>query len=293
MTSHSDVAHRWAQLEPESTGHLTGSNMFYEGATIYSYGYHFPIARHVRDVSGKHVVLLTTDSYSSSTGTHKSRTSEACLHLNVFSVPYVTASTKAEHKSNYKAMKETLHERFIAVGRKRRALEWASWAYQTYLYDLRKLNSYTAAFKLGFKAVPLPESLESLLELSRADIAKARKAAAIKSKKLRAQYAGQAKEWFEGKTYSVPRDAGTFLRLRNNSTVETSHNASFPVEHAKKAWEFIKKCHQAKQRWEAKGHAIKVGYYSIDWIDTRGNLKAGCHKLKHSEMLRFATSQGW
>jgi len=264
--------------------------MFYDGATIYSYGYHFPIAKHVRDAGGEHVVLFTTDSYSSSTSTHKSHTSGACSHLNVFQVPCVTASTKTEHKSNYKAMKETLHEQLITLGRKRVGLERA---YKAYIDNLKQLNSYTAAFKLGFKAMPLPESLEDLLKLSKDDIAKARKADAIKAKKLRAKYAEQAKEWLAGKAYSIPRGAGTFLRLRNNATVETSHNASFPIEHAKKAWKFIKKCHQAKQKWEANGHTIKVGYYSIERIDTKGNLKAGCHKLQYSEMLRFATLQGW
>jgi len=155
MTSHSDVAHRWAQLEPESTECLTGCNMFYDGATIYSYGYHFPIAKHVRDAGGEHVVLFTTDSYSSSTSTHKSHTSGACSHLNVFQVPCVTASTKAVHKSNYKAMKKALRERLIALGRKRTALDWH---YKAYIDALKKLNSYTAAFKLGFKAMPLPEA---------------------------------------------------------------------------------------------------------------------------------------
>jgi len=290
MTSHIELAHRWAQLGPESTSQLTGCNMFYDGATIYSYGEHFPIAKHVRDASGKHVVLFTTDSYSSSTGKHKSHASSACSHLNVFSVPCVTARTKAAHKGNYKAMKKALREHLITIGRKRVGLEWA---YKTYIDALKQLNSYTAAFKLGFKAMPLPESLECLIKLSKDDIAKARKADAIKARKLRAQYVGQAKEWIEGKAYSVPCGAGTFLRLRNDTTVETSRNAIFPIEHAKKAWKFINKCHQAKQKWKANGHTIKVGYYSIEWIDAKGNLKAGCHKLQYSEMLRFATLQGW
>lgn len=62
------VAHLWANKSKQSA---SGSHFYFEGDTIYSYGRHFPIARHAIH-KGKPCVLFTTDDYSSSTSRHKS-----------------------------------------------------------------------------------------------------------------------------------------------------------------------------------------------------------------------------
>jgi len=54
----------------ERTG--TANNMFIDGDTIYSYGRHFPIARH-----HKGVVLFNPDGYSNTTAKHKFKVSYA------------------------------------------------------------------------------------------------------------------------------------------------------------------------------------------------------------------------
>src|SRR5579871_264701 len=79
-----EIAHQWAHGASES-GH--GSHFYFEGAVIYSYGAHFPIARlfeHSR--TGKQCVLFTSRGYSSSTARHKSYVSSACSHLDVYEV---------------------------------------------------------------------------------------------------------------------------------------------------------------------------------------------------------------
>lgn len=83
--SHDVVAHNWAH----QTGRKRrGFNVFYEGATIYSYGHHFPIAKHVVTPSGERVVVMTRDSYSISTSKHISIVWRAASHL-----PMVELST--------------------------------------------------------------------------------------------------------------------------------------------------------------------------------------------------------
>jgi hypothetical protein len=57
--------------------------MFFEGATIFSYGYHFHIARFVNRKRKGQCVLFTTQSYSSSTGGHKNIARSALRGLNV------------------------------------------------------------------------------------------------------------------------------------------------------------------------------------------------------------------
>lgn len=74
----SQVAHLWANRSRERA---KGSNFYFEGDTIYSYGSHFPIARHFGGV-----VLFTNQSYSVSTSRHISYVRQACTHLRRFTV---------------------------------------------------------------------------------------------------------------------------------------------------------------------------------------------------------------
>lgn len=60
------VARLWA-TQAQDEAH--GSNFYFRGDTIYSYGSHFPIARHITH-KGKPAVLLTTRYYSVTTSKH-------------------------------------------------------------------------------------------------------------------------------------------------------------------------------------------------------------------------------
>ena len=46
LKNHHEVCHFWANQIQDSG---KASNMFYERDIIYSYGYHFPIAKHIKD----------------------------------------------------------------------------------------------------------------------------------------------------------------------------------------------------------------------------------------------------
>ena len=60
MATHDAVAHAWAN---KTKPRLKGTNMYFEGDTIYSYGDHFPVARHVCTDRNDNVVLFTTREY--------------------------------------------------------------------------------------------------------------------------------------------------------------------------------------------------------------------------------------
>ena len=62
------VAHLWANEKKESA---RGSNFFFEGRSIYSYGYHFEVGRIVRNKCGEKAYLLNDKYYSSSTCKHQ------------------------------------------------------------------------------------------------------------------------------------------------------------------------------------------------------------------------------
>lgn len=79
------VAQLWANKAQETAQNSNKSFYFYEG-TIYSYGTHFPIAKHVTNKHGESAVLFTTRNYSHSTSAHKSLVRRACRHLTMFNV---------------------------------------------------------------------------------------------------------------------------------------------------------------------------------------------------------------
>ena len=62
------VAHLWAHEQEESA---LGSNFFFEGTSIYSYGHHFEVGRIVKNKQGKKAYLINEDYYSVTTSKHQ------------------------------------------------------------------------------------------------------------------------------------------------------------------------------------------------------------------------------
>lgn len=66
--NNSMVAHLWAHEQEESA---SGSNFFFVGTSIYSYGYHFEVGRIVKNKQGKKAYLINEDYYSATTSKHQ------------------------------------------------------------------------------------------------------------------------------------------------------------------------------------------------------------------------------
>jgi len=85
--NHDQIARAWAAREVPEQGNK-GHHIFCDRNTIYSYGYHFPIARFV----DSETVLFNADGYSKSTGRHKSivrwQLRRQCPDVTVFTLPH-------------------------------------------------------------------------------------------------------------------------------------------------------------------------------------------------------------
>lgn len=89
--NNSMVAHLWANEKKESAN---GSNFFFEGESIYSYGYHFEAGRIVRNKRGEKAYLLNNEYYSTSTSAHQGYIYGAIpTGSKVFSVGYNMSNT--------------------------------------------------------------------------------------------------------------------------------------------------------------------------------------------------------
>lgn len=85
------VAHLWANEKKESA---RGSNFFFEGESIYSYGYHFEVGRIVRNKRGEKAYLINNMHQSNSTSMHQYYVRQATpTGSKVFHVGYNMSNT--------------------------------------------------------------------------------------------------------------------------------------------------------------------------------------------------------
>lgn len=80
-----EVAHLWAHAAQD---YARGSNMYFRGSVVYSYGEHFPMGIRFTDKSGEPVFVLTDDGYSPTTSGHQNYVRRAVNHYGkTFHVP--------------------------------------------------------------------------------------------------------------------------------------------------------------------------------------------------------------
>lgn len=82
---HANTCHVWAQQNRETwRGQSSDGRIRFKGATIYSYGSHFPMANFTaRKFDGQRIVLINGAGYSVSTGKHKRLVGNALSGLDV------------------------------------------------------------------------------------------------------------------------------------------------------------------------------------------------------------------
>ena len=86
FSSHASLSHAWANQTHEIG---KASAMFFEGPVIYSYGYHYEIARFIQAPNGENVVFINTNGYSVSTSKHTGHViSSIPENITKFYVPF-------------------------------------------------------------------------------------------------------------------------------------------------------------------------------------------------------------
>lgn len=77
-----ELAHLWANQSCESA---KGSNFYFEGPKIFSYGPHFPVAKLV-EIEGRTVALFNPKRYSPTTSQHQAMARSAACHLESYHI---------------------------------------------------------------------------------------------------------------------------------------------------------------------------------------------------------------
>lgn len=282
-----EVAHLWANRSRPSA---KGSHFYFEGDTIYSYGSHFPIARH-----HKGVVLFTTKRYSSTTAKHKSYVRQACSHLTVFEVAKPFLDPAGPDVKDYA---DQIKGVALSAGRARNP----DWKLKQLEALVAEANAFCAHFKFKTRfSMPDDATMATLKERAKVSAERERKATIAKQAKFERECAETVQKWLAGESVQVPYQLGTvYLRkiVRNNNyldvdmaaEMQTSKGALVPLSEAERAFRFA--MIQRAKGWRKNGDQFKVGDYQLDAVNEQG-VVAGCHRIGWPEIERFAKLQGW
>lgn len=86
FSSHASLSHAWANQTHEIG---KASAMFFDGPVIYSYGYHYEIARYIDAPNGEKVCFINSNGYSNSTAKHTNHVSRAIpKNITKYYVPF-------------------------------------------------------------------------------------------------------------------------------------------------------------------------------------------------------------
>lgn len=294
------VAHVWAQQnQPE--GKSGNGNFYFIGATIYSYGRHFPVARFCIAKGGKKYALVTERHYSISTTRHVSYVRQSIPH----NVPVFFVSDPGSENIRAQFEEAVRREVLAAVNVKSRAKSVADRIALRHIgaaiHLVQRANEF-AAYTGERWRLREPEASPDYVEKARA--AKTREDARVERKRQEQEALRLEQnrvviaEWLAGKDqarFRLPRfDAecgGAALRIKGDE-LQTSHGASVPLAHAVRAFRFLKLCREHSRSWDRNGHSIRVGQFTIDSVAPDGSFRAACHDIRWPEIERVARQAG-
>lgn len=288
-----ELLHVWASQSKEKG---KCGNVFFEGASCYSYGHHFEMARITRGM-----VLMNERDYSATTRKHKSYCRGAVTDKTVIEVP-----SFEDHKGNIQSLLKGLESELFELSRARVRLEYRLSWYQgrvdtvleyadTFKKEIgaklhgqvvkvwkRRNEPFTPALRKQFEA----RALAAREHAKKERIEREARAAARKAE-LQAEYDG----WKAGTVDRLPWGAMNLfpvaLRIWTNEdetqVIETSRGATVPLIEARKLY------HALKQSPAIDG--MRIGHYTVTGV--RGtDLIIGCHTIPMGEVARMAVKLG-
>ena len=311
----SEIPHLWfhqTQSDARSQG-----NVFFNGDTIYSYGEHFPIARHVTNKRGCKAVLFTTAHYSVTTSSHCAAVRQAIpTGTLVFRVPNLADDVwngqRIDHDANLNYFVTETAQHITTASRAR-----STRAITSNLELARNLVESARAYGkfFGVKVPKLPvvpetdsEKLAAIGRREREESARKAKENKLRKQRLDAErkewedsLPALCEQWRSGANIHISRPQYSWydscnvpsipamLRVTGDE-VETSLGARVPVSHAKRGLAFVRKVVASGQEYVRNGHTLHLGHYAIDRIETDGTLHAGCHVITLAEIERLASA---
>jgi len=313
-----DIAHIFAN-EPERN--VKCRNGFVQDNTIYSYGYHFPIAKRHYAGDGKETIFFTLKSYSNTTSKHVRAVWSATQHLDKLYMIDVPGRYQGDpyHTTNIEYWVRRIKECF---GQIQRARDNKKWSLQNARKHAEQLEAYIKFFRYRkskdviavLKEVKSDkwekhiEEYEKLQEQRKTDPVyqeKLEKARAAREKKELTKHEDQITKWrnFEAQVPYVKSRRGGYTHagilgdlLRYNEErgyVETSQRVKVAEETAHLFYRHIQVMLRkggCKSK-ECCDYQLLDQYTVTEITDQR--IVVGCHRIKMEEVNNIAKQLKW
>jgi len=296
--NHSQVAHAWAHKRSAK-----GCNMFTDGETIYSYGHHFAIAKHMENGA----VLFNSASYSNSTAKHQCRVRSAMNGngFNTFTVSEIPRH-ELDTEDNLHNLARYVHSIECNVDKASRARTYAAMYERDAQATFNEMLNYISTFKILQKNIP--SRLRRFIKSIRAEGLFAGKQAELIRKRKKSQRLAEAKaikdraiaraqctqeqeiKWRNHETswFNAPMNK-TVLRVSlDGKWLETSKGIKIGIRIAHLLYDRK----QAGENLIGENVADSVNHdYTIEkW---NGVFKSGCHIIDNDEIDTLAKSLNW
>ena len=262
--SNRELTHVYAQ-QTQSEGGNQSRTIFFEGAKIYSYGYHYLLAEFIDNET----ILINDTGYSNTTSKHISLVINATSHKRQFFVKE-TDLTEVHYKITSYLQK---------LPKARENKEY----YLKEIFNLFKsLNEYLEYTKTKTKVSKLKEYKEikkivQRLETEKESILK--EVADLNKRKAQREKEKQKEQislWRNHKIRYINKLSHSLLRLSlDKKQIETSGGVNIETKKAKVLYKLIEAGKDIK--------GFKLDYYTV--IGIQGNiLKIGCHNIPLKEV---------
>lgn len=283
FSSNSELCHVYAQQEqPEGKG----SNLFFEGPAIYSYGHHFLLGIFLTNDSGETKILVNNHHYSSSTAKHRSHLNRAISHLDTLYLPWLHNELAYNVKWSQKPFSEKMEQQtekltgnwlneLSDTSKKLAKARKPEIHIQTAQFWESQIQSY-----FDFIEAPIPDILIQALEIAHptpAQIEAIREREKEEARRKAAKTAEHVRKWINFETDNSGTPHPDILRT-SGDIVETSRGIRMTKAQALNIY------HQLRDQ-ELKPGARVLDHYTVTSIN--GTVKIGCHEFKTSYLLTF------
>jgi len=285
VVNNETVAHLWAN-EQQAEANSPNRSFYFCYDTIFSYGSHFPIAKHITNNKGVKGILFTTRSYSNTTAKHINDTLQAIPYKDSIIYCPDPAATSNDNLFYWDNLINGIYSK-LAKAKKP----------EIYLAELSRYNEQIKKY-LAFMGVDMPEAIKVKLEITTkaesieaANKANEIKAAneAKKAKEQEAENKKQLKKFRNFERYSF-WDGYAYLRYnKETNRIETSQRIEIPVEAAKRLYHTIKQGLKDRILNDPRTANLKILDYWVKNVQ-RDFIEVGCHRIETKEINRIAKS---
>jgi len=281
-----DVAHMWAnQIQQE--GRNAGGNFYFTGNTIFSYGAHFPIAKHVTNKRGDNAVLFTFRKYGNTTAKQIGIVDRSINHLNKI----LCYCPGEGHIINLEKYFDAIKGELSGLATAKKPEKYINPANYFFNECIKYCKFFGIKVPANIKNIIKKAESGKYSEYLKKESARINKERIKREKEALKMHFESLDKWRAGKGERLySRNENVDYLRHNGKRVETSQGVEIPTEIAKRAFTWIL---NTLVLGGCEGECkYKIMDYEVKSLDTE-KITIGCHVIKISEIKALAIQLKW